>query len=63
MKKVNAAAPTLIARVTRLWARLVNEIDEYAQRHAAAWGATLQYKRRYTNPDEAKRFRRPIGEM
>ena len=67
MTKVNAAAPSplnhLMARVSRLWAQLSNQIDEHAQRHAAAWGATLQYKRRYTNPDEAKRFRRPIEEM
>ena len=63
MTKVNAAAPTLITRVSRFWAQFWDHLNERAQRETAAWGSTLQYKRRYTNPDEAKRFRRPIEEM
>ena len=63
MTKANAAAPTLMARVSSLWARFWDHLNVLAQRETAAWGSTLQYKRRYTNPDDAKRYRRPIEEM
>ena len=63
MTKVNAAAPTLTARFARLWAPLWNHLRERAERETAAWGATLQYRRPYTNPDVAKRYRKPIEEM
>ena len=44
----------------RLWARLYRFLDEQAQREVNAWGASLQYKRRYTNPDTAKRYRQVL---
>ena len=42
------------ALLTRLRARL----DEHAEKQKTGWGSSMEYKRRYTNPDDAKRQRR-----
>jgi hypothetical protein len=42
----------------RLWARLYRYLIERNEKAVADWGASLQFKRRYTHPDEAKRYRR-----
>ena len=34
-------------------------IDQRAEKAKSAWGASMEYKRRYTNPDDAKRARTP----
>jgi hypothetical protein len=41
-----------------LWKRAHGFLLNCADRHVAAWAASLQMKRRYTHPDEAKRYRR-----
>ena len=48
--------------VAELVARLRVFLDERAEKEKAAWGASMEYKRRYTNPDEAKRARTPPSE-
>jgi hypothetical protein len=40
------------------WKRVHGFLLECADRHVATWAASLQMKRRYTHPDEAKRYRR-----
>jgi hypothetical protein len=42
----------------RLWARVYGFLMAQNDRQVMAWGSALQYKRRYTNPDDAKRARR-----
>lgn len=49
---------SMIAIATRLWGRLYTHLTERNDRAVAAWGSALQYKRRYTNPEDAKRARR-----
>jgi hypothetical protein len=44
----------------RLWARVSQFLTEQAEREVNNWGAAMQYKRRYTNPDTAKRYRQVI---
>jgi hypothetical protein len=41
----------------RLWSRLYRFLMRRAERHIEKWLSTLQYKRRYTNPDLIKRYR------
>lgn len=48
---------TLIAALKTRWARLSRTLCEHNDRQVALWGASLQYKRRYTNPDTAKAYR------
>ena len=40
------------------WKRVHGFLLECADRHVATWAASLQMRRRYTHPDEAKRYRR-----
>ncbi len=47
----------LAAAVSNTWQRFNRMLNEENNRRVAAWGSALQYKRRYTNPDAAKRFR------
>jgi hypothetical protein len=42
-----------------LIARLRVFLDTQAEKEKQAWGASMEYRRRYTNPDEAKRARTP----
>jgi hypothetical protein len=49
---------SLFSLISSFWARFFNYLTERNERAVAAWGSSLQYKRRYTNPDDAKRFRR-----
>lgn len=48
---------SVVGSASRVWARLNGFLSERNERAIAAWGSSLQYKRRYTNPDEAKRAR------
>ena len=52
----------LRASLTELSMRVVQRIDEHARRDREGWGANLEYRRRYTNPDDAKRHRTPPTE-
>lgn len=56
MNRLNACAAALRARIDRL-------IDERAEKAKAAWGSSMEYKRRYTNPDDAKRARTPPRDL
>ena len=53
----------LIERIKRYWAALVSRVDKRltsaAEKQKTGWGSSLEYKRRYTNPDDAKRARTP----
>ena len=57
------SAQSLIEALKRLWMRFCEYLDERADRHVVAWTMALQYKRRYTNPDDAKAFRTPVEEI
>jgi hypothetical protein len=58
--------PTWLTRVraciARLSARVGKRLDENAEKHSGEWGARMEYRHRYTNPDEAKRYRTPPAE-
>jgi hypothetical protein len=45
------------AEAARKW------LDENAERDKQGWGARMEYKRRYTNPDSAKKARTPISSI
>ena len=47
----------LVRSAARVWERFNKLVSERAEREVAAWGSSLQYKRRYTNPDAAKAHR------
>ena len=49
---------SIIGVAARAWDRVVRYITERNDQAVAAWGSSLQYKRRYTNPDDAKRARK-----
>ena len=49
-----------LAYPARLWAWIFRFLNERAEQEVAAWGSALQYKRRYTNPDSAKRARQVL---
>jgi hypothetical protein len=51
---------SLLDSATRLWMRMFDVLTAHNERAVAAWGSSLQYKRRYTNPDDAKRARQGI---
>jgi hypothetical protein len=52
--------------VNRFFAMLLQRALAWLDRNAAeqggGWGARMEYKRRYTNPDEAKRARSSLPE-
>ena len=54
---MSSAIATLVSPLARAWERMNQFLMVRAEREVAAWGSALQYKRRYTNPDEAKRAR------
>jgi hypothetical protein len=49
---------SIIAVAVRAWDRAFRFLTERNQQAVAAWGSSLQYKRRYTNPDDAKAARK-----
>jgi hypothetical protein len=49
---------SMIAVAARAWGRMFRYLTERNEQAVDAWGASLQYKRRYTNPDDAKRARK-----
>lgn len=53
MKVLNS----LVGAMKRLWTQLNDALTQRNDRAVAAWGSSLQYKRRYTNPDSAKQAR------
>ena len=49
---------SIIGVAVRVWYRVFRFLTERNEQAVAAWGSSLQYKRRYTNPDDAKRARK-----
>ena len=49
---------SIIGVAVRVWSRMFQFLNQRNERAVAAWGSSLQYKRRYTNPDDAKRARK-----
>ena len=45
--------------IAGLVARVRQRLDKHADEQTGKWGSSMEYKRRYTNPDEAKRHRTP----
>ena len=56
---LRAAFSRFRTRVAELAARVRTRLDEHADSETGKWGANMEYRRRYTNPDEAKRHRVP----
>ena len=52
LTRLNACIAGLTARVGR-------RLDAHAEKHKGEWGSSMEYRRRYTNPDDAKRHRTP----
>ena len=48
---------SIIGVAVRAWDRFFRYLTERNEQAVDAWGASLQYKRRYTNPEDAKRAR------
>ena len=48
---------SLVRLPVRVWQRLNRFLHERAERQVDAWASSLQYKRRYTNPDVVKQHR------
>lgn len=51
---------SIISIAVRGWERFFRYLTDRNERHVAAWGSALQYKRKYTNPDDAKLSRRAL---
>ena len=45
------------AWLSGLSSRVALRLDENAAKQTGEWGSSLEYKRRYTNPDAAKKYR------
>ena len=57
---MSKALDSMIGSAKRLWTRFNDFLMAHNQRQVEAWGAALQYKRAYTNPDAAKRHRKVL---
>jgi len=51
---------TIAGAARSLWARFDNFITARADRQVNGWAGEMEYKRAYTNPDVAKRYRQPV---
>jgi hypothetical protein len=49
---------TLLSYPAHVWARVYHFLTKRNEKAVAEWSASLRYKRRYTDPEDAKRFRR-----
>jgi len=58
MSKSQAWLDKIRTTLAVLAARVRKRLDEHAENDKAGWAASMEYKRRYTNPDDAKRARR-----
>lgn len=57
MSKTRAWLDRVRTLVATLAEAARKRLDEHAERDKQGWGSDMEYKRRYTNPDEAKRAR------
>jgi hypothetical protein len=51
----------LKSRYAAFLSRVHQRLDAHAEKQKTGWGSSLEYKRRYTNPDDAKRQRSEAG--
>jgi hypothetical protein len=49
---------SMIGIAARALSRVYRYFTERNEQAVAAWGSSLQYKKRFTNPDDAKRARK-----
>ena len=61
MRRLNVVLYRLNRRCASLLGRALRWLDRHADEQAGAWGARMEYRRRYTNPDDAKRARTGPG--
>jgi hypothetical protein len=59
MRRVEKLVAMLRSRYAGLVLRLRDRLDAHAEHQKTGWGSSMEYKRRYTNPDDAKRQRTP----
>ena len=59
MSKSQAWLDSIRTTLAGLAERVRKRLDEHAENDKAGWAASMEYRRRYTNPDEAKRARSP----
>jgi hypothetical protein len=59
MNGVEKLVAKLRSRCAVLVVRLRERLDAHAEHQKTGWGSSMEYKRRYTNPDDAKRQRVP----
>jgi hypothetical protein len=57
---MSKALAVVLDSALSVWVRLNRYLNEQNNLQVAAWGSSLQYKRRYTNPDAAKRARQAL---
>ena len=61
MSKSSAWLDRIRTALAVLAERVRKRLDEHAERDKQGWGANMEYRRRYTNPDDAKRARTGPG--
>ncbi len=54
---MSKTASALLSYPARLWAQINEFLNAHAQKEVNAWASSLQYKRRYANPEAAKQYR------
>lgn len=57
---MSKALAGLLGSASSVWLRFNRFLVEKNNMQVAAWGSSLQYKRRYTNPDAAKAARQAL---
>ena len=57
MSKTRAWLDRMRTLVSTLAETVRKRLDEHAERDKQGWGSNMEYRRRYTNPDDAKRAR------
>ena len=60
MQRFSAVLYALNRRCAAALRRVIDWLDRNADEQGGGWGARMEYKRRYTNPDEAKRAREDV---
>ena len=60
---MTAVIESMLATIKNFWNRFMQALETRNAQHVQAWGSSLQYKRRYTNPDDAKAYRRRLEDV
>ena len=59
MTRLQRFVMKLKSRYATLAVRVRERLDAHAEAQKTGWGSNMEYRRRYTNPDDAKRQRMP----